>query len=359
MLDRWLAAVVSTPGLTAIDDLGDAPGRCCSTTRWPRVSLIATLDGPIVDVGSGGGTPGIPLAASFPTGRSRCSRPSGASASSSSAGRASFRTSASSGVEPRSSPSTPTVWSRRRRWPSRPPRSSGACRSHDRAGTWSSGSGRPRIGCASRRVAGALESPAEPLERAGRVLAPCSARPAPDPAGLPAPHRRARGSARLGLRSRASTMRERPPSSREWPRARPRLRSREPEGRCREDDHRRQPRRLPRRGGRADPARRSRPAGERHERARPARERHVDPRPSGRDPAHDARAADGVREPLARPRETGARERGGRARDSRRRRALPRRRSRARRRTSTRSCFSTALRRSGRSRSTLWRPPTA
>jgi 16S rRNA (guanine527-N7)-methyltransferase len=65
VLERWLSAVLTTPGLTAITDpavaratlLDDALKAC---------DLVAATDGPIVDVGSGGGTPGIPLAVTFP-----------------------------------------------------------------------------------------------------------------------------------------------------------------------------------------------------------------------------------------------------------------------------------------------------
>ena len=64
-LDRWLAAVVSTPGLTAISDLAEAR-RVLLDDALRAVELVARFDGPIVDIGSGGGTPGIPLAASLP-----------------------------------------------------------------------------------------------------------------------------------------------------------------------------------------------------------------------------------------------------------------------------------------------------
>jgi 16S rRNA (guanine527-N7)-methyltransferase len=64
-LERWLAAVVETPGLTAIRDVAEAR-RILLDDALRGVELAASFEGPIVDVGSGGGTPGIPLAASLP-----------------------------------------------------------------------------------------------------------------------------------------------------------------------------------------------------------------------------------------------------------------------------------------------------
>ncbi len=64
-LESWLEALLETPGLTALRDYEEA---------WHvhvEQSLTALEDvrrfaGPIVDVGSGGGSPGIPLAAALP-----------------------------------------------------------------------------------------------------------------------------------------------------------------------------------------------------------------------------------------------------------------------------------------------------
>jgi 16S rRNA (guanine527-N7)-methyltransferase len=65
VLDRWLAAVVAMPGLTAIRD--PATARAVLLDDALRsVELVAATEGPIVDVGSGGGTPGIPLAIALP-----------------------------------------------------------------------------------------------------------------------------------------------------------------------------------------------------------------------------------------------------------------------------------------------------
>ncbi len=64
-LDRWLVAVTSTPGLTAIKE--PAAARAMLLDDALRgLDLVAASDGPIVDVGSGGGTPGIPLAVALP-----------------------------------------------------------------------------------------------------------------------------------------------------------------------------------------------------------------------------------------------------------------------------------------------------
>ena len=66
LLDRWLDAVVTTPGLTAIEDLAEAR-RVLLDDALRAVPLVEAESGPLVDVGSGGGTPGIPLSASLPS----------------------------------------------------------------------------------------------------------------------------------------------------------------------------------------------------------------------------------------------------------------------------------------------------
>ena len=65
MLDDWLQAVVATPGLTAIRDLQEAR-RVLLDDSLRGADLVRELEGPIVDVGSGGGAPGIPLALALP-----------------------------------------------------------------------------------------------------------------------------------------------------------------------------------------------------------------------------------------------------------------------------------------------------
>jgi 16S rRNA (guanine527-N7)-methyltransferase len=64
-LERWLDAVLSTRGLTALRDRDEAR-RVLLDDALRGVELVAAFEGPVVDVGSGGGTPGIPLAAALP-----------------------------------------------------------------------------------------------------------------------------------------------------------------------------------------------------------------------------------------------------------------------------------------------------
>ena len=65
MLERWLAEVLATPGLTALDVPAEAR-RVLLDDALAGVALVGRSEGPIVDVGSGGGTPGIPLAHALP-----------------------------------------------------------------------------------------------------------------------------------------------------------------------------------------------------------------------------------------------------------------------------------------------------
>lgn len=62
-LERWLDALLATPGLTAIRD----PAEARRTLLDGALAALPHLEeGPVVDVGSGGGSPGLPLAAARP-----------------------------------------------------------------------------------------------------------------------------------------------------------------------------------------------------------------------------------------------------------------------------------------------------
>jgi 16S rRNA (guanine527-N7)-methyltransferase len=65
VIDQWLAALVATPGLTAFESVDDArPALLEDSLRG--VDIVRRYGGPLVDVGSGGGVPGIPLAHALP-----------------------------------------------------------------------------------------------------------------------------------------------------------------------------------------------------------------------------------------------------------------------------------------------------
>src|SRR5690348_3694959 len=61
----WLRAVCATPGLTALRDPAEAR-RVLLEDSLRAVPLLTGLGDPIVDVGSGGGAPGIPIAFELP-----------------------------------------------------------------------------------------------------------------------------------------------------------------------------------------------------------------------------------------------------------------------------------------------------
>jgi 16S rRNA (guanine527-N7)-methyltransferase len=64
-LEEWLTALLATPGLTALSD--PAVAREVLVDDALRAApLVERYQGPVVDVGSGGGSPGIPLAATLP-----------------------------------------------------------------------------------------------------------------------------------------------------------------------------------------------------------------------------------------------------------------------------------------------------
>jgi 16S rRNA (guanine527-N7)-methyltransferase len=64
-LEAWLRAVVETPGLTSLRDLEEAR-RVLLEDSLRAVEVVSKFDGSLVDVGSGGGAPGIPLAVALP-----------------------------------------------------------------------------------------------------------------------------------------------------------------------------------------------------------------------------------------------------------------------------------------------------
>jgi 16S rRNA (guanine527-N7)-methyltransferase len=64
-LERWLDALLATPGLTSIRDPAEAR-RVHVDESLAGLEAVRQFEGPIVDVGSGGGAPGIPLAVALP-----------------------------------------------------------------------------------------------------------------------------------------------------------------------------------------------------------------------------------------------------------------------------------------------------
>jgi 16S rRNA (guanine527-N7)-methyltransferase len=65
LLERWLEEVVATPGVTGLTTVGDAR-RMLLEDAVRAAPLVEATAGAVVDVGSGGGSPGIPLAAARP-----------------------------------------------------------------------------------------------------------------------------------------------------------------------------------------------------------------------------------------------------------------------------------------------------
>jgi 16S rRNA (guanine527-N7)-methyltransferase len=65
VLERWLEEVIAAPGATGLPDVPTAR-RVLLDDALRAVPVLAELGGPVIDVGSGGGSPGIPLAVSMP-----------------------------------------------------------------------------------------------------------------------------------------------------------------------------------------------------------------------------------------------------------------------------------------------------
>jgi 16S rRNA (guanine527-N7)-methyltransferase len=64
VLERWLDALVSTPGLTSVSPAEAHRVHLDDSLR--ALEVVRRFRGAIVDVGSGGGVPGIPLAVAMP-----------------------------------------------------------------------------------------------------------------------------------------------------------------------------------------------------------------------------------------------------------------------------------------------------
>ena len=64
-LERWLEELIATSGMTGIDDLASAR-RTLLDDALRAVPIVTQVAGSVVDVGSGGGSPGVPLAVTFP-----------------------------------------------------------------------------------------------------------------------------------------------------------------------------------------------------------------------------------------------------------------------------------------------------
>lgn len=65
VLERWLEEVVKAPGATGLVDVSTARGVLLDDALR-ALPILADLEGPVIDVGSGGGSPGVPLAVSMP-----------------------------------------------------------------------------------------------------------------------------------------------------------------------------------------------------------------------------------------------------------------------------------------------------
>ncbi len=64
-LERWLEDAIATPGLTGFRDVESARPVLLDDALRARV-IVERFAGRVIDVGSGGGSPGIPLAATLP-----------------------------------------------------------------------------------------------------------------------------------------------------------------------------------------------------------------------------------------------------------------------------------------------------
>src|SRR5262245_45473303 len=65
LLERWLESALAAPGATGLATL-DQARRVLLDDALRAIPLVRAEEGPVVDVGSGGGSPGIPLAVALP-----------------------------------------------------------------------------------------------------------------------------------------------------------------------------------------------------------------------------------------------------------------------------------------------------
>lgn len=65
VLERWLEAVLATPGMTGLSDPSEARRFLVEDAVRAR-NLLERTAGSVIDVGSGGGSPGFPLATTLP-----------------------------------------------------------------------------------------------------------------------------------------------------------------------------------------------------------------------------------------------------------------------------------------------------
>jgi 16S rRNA (guanine527-N7)-methyltransferase len=66
VLERWLEELLETPGITAIRDADEARRMLVADALRARDLVSSARPGAVIDVGSGGGSPGLPLAVAIP-----------------------------------------------------------------------------------------------------------------------------------------------------------------------------------------------------------------------------------------------------------------------------------------------------
>lgn len=66
VLERWLEELLATPGITAIRDADEARRMLVADALRAGDLVSSAPPGAVIDVGSGGGSPGLPLAVTIP-----------------------------------------------------------------------------------------------------------------------------------------------------------------------------------------------------------------------------------------------------------------------------------------------------